>query len=111
MASDHVFETSDDNFERDVLKANVPVLVDFWAVWCGPCRALSPIIDQVAAANQGKIKVVKVNTDENPNAPSQYGVRGIPTVILFKDGQVVDQVVGVVPATQLQGMIDKAVAA
>lgn len=111
MANAFVFETTDANFENDVLKSATPVLVDFWAVWCGPCRALAPIIDQVAEANQGKLKVIKVNTDENPDAPSQYGVRGIPTVILFKDGQVVDQVVGVVPAAQLQVMIDKALVA
>lgn len=111
MGNAFVFETTDDNFEKDVLKSATAVLVDFWAVWCGPCRALSPIIDQVAQENQGKVKVFKVNTDENPNTPSQYGVRGIPTVIVFKNGKVVDQVTGVVPKAQLQGMLDKAVAA
>lgn len=110
MASENVKETTDANFENDVLKSNVPVLVDFWAVWCGPCRALAPIIDELANENQGRIKVYKVNTDENPNTPSQYGIRSIPTVILFKDGKAVDQKVGVVPKEQLQGMIDRAVA-
>ncbi len=108
MSSDHVFETSDGNFERDVLKSNVPCLVDFWAVWCGPCRALAPILEDLAADNVGKIKVFKVNTDDSPNTPSQYGVRGIPTVILFKDGKVVDQSVGVVPKLSLQEMVNKA---
>lgn len=107
MASDNVLETTDANFENDVLKSDKPVLVDFWAVWCGPCRALSPIIDEVAAANQGKIKVYKVNTDENPNTPSQYGVRGIPTVILFNNGEVVGQYTGVAPKEHFQEMIDK----
>jgi thioredoxin 1 len=108
MANAFVKETTDANFENDVLKSPVPVLVDFWAVWCGPCRALSPIIDELATDNQGKVKVFKVNTDENPNTPSRYGVRGIPTVIIFKDGQVVDQSVGVAAKANLQGMINKA---
>jgi thioredoxin 1 len=108
MANAFVNETTDANFENDVLKSNVPVLVDFWAVWCGPCRALSPIIDEIAQENQGKIKVYKVNTDENPNVPSQYGVRGIPTLMIFKDGKMVEQSVGMLPKANLQGLINKA---
>jgi thioredoxin 1 len=108
MANAHVLETTDANFETDVLNATVPVLVDFWAVWCGPCRALSPIIDELASENVGKVKVFKVNTDENPNTPGRYGVRGIPTVIVFKNGQVVTQTTGVVAKASLQNMLNQA---
>jgi len=111
MAGNNVLETTDANFESDVLKSDVPVVVDFWAVWCGPCRALAPIIEELAEDNQGKIKVYKVNTDENPNVPSQYGVRGIPTVIVFNNGEAVDQSVGVVAKANLQALVDKALAA
>ncbi|MBF0105080.1 MAG: thioredoxin [Deltaproteobacteria bacterium] len=108
MTHANTFETTDGNFENDVLKATTPVLVDFWASWCGPCRALSPVIDELADEYKGKLKVFKVNTDENPNTPSRYGVRGIPTIIVFKDGQIVDQSVGVVAKVNLQAMINKA---
>ena len=101
-------ELTDDNFDNEVLKSSVPVLVDFWASWCGPCKAIAPLIDEVAAEYQGKIKVGKVNVDDNPTSPSNYGVRGIPTLILFKNGDVVDQIVGAVPKNQLKTLIDKA---
>lgn len=91
----------DSTFEAEVLKAKGPVVVDFWAEWCGPCKALSPLVDEVATELQGKVKIVKVNIDESPDAPTKYGVRGIPTLMLFKDGQVVDTRVGGMPKSQL----------
>ncbi|BCR03502.1 thioredoxin [Desulfuromonas versatilis] len=108
MASDKVVQLSDDNFEQEVLKSAVPVLVDFWASWCAPCKAISPLVDGLAEDYDGKVKVAKLNVDENPSTPGQFGVRGIPTLILFKDGKVVDQVVGAVPKNQLEGLVKKA---
>lgn len=95
----------DSTFEAEVLKAEGPVVVDFWAEWCGPCKALSPLVDEVATELQGKVKIVKVNIDESPDAPTKYGVRGIPTLMLFKDGQVVDTRVGGMPKSQLSEWI------
>jgi thioredoxin 1 len=97
---------SDADFENEVLKADGPVMVDFWAEWCGPCKALSPIVDEVANEVAGKMKVVKVNIDENPNAPTKYGVRGIPTLMIFKDGELVDTKVGGMSKTQLNEWLD-----
>jgi thioredoxin 1 len=108
MASDKVVQLTDDSFEGEVLKSSTPVLVDFWASWCAPCKAISPVVDGLAAEYEGRVKIAKLNVDENPATPGQYGVRGIPTLILFKDGQVVDQVVGAVPKNQLEGLIKKA---
>ncbi|ACD94233.1 thioredoxin [Trichlorobacter lovleyi] len=108
MASDAVLTLSDANFDRDVLQSDLPVLVDFWATWCAPCKAIAPLIDAVAADYAGKVKVGKVNVDDNPATPGKYGVRGIPTLILFKGGKVVDQVVGAVPKSQLDALIAKA---
>lgn len=106
MAGSNVKNATDDNFETEVLKSATPALVDFWAVWCGPCRALAPIIDELATENAGKINVYKLNVDDSPNTAAQFGVRGIPTVMLFKGGKVVQQSVGVVPKTQLQQLIN-----
>ena len=92
---------SDKDFEKEVVGAEGPVLVDFWAEWCGPCKNLMPIIEEVATELTGKIKVVKVNIDESPEAPTKYGVRGIPTLMVFKDGKVVDTRVGGMPKSQL----------
>ncbi len=97
---------SDADFENEVLKADGPVMVDFWAEWCGPCKALSPIVDEVANEVAGKMKVVKVNIDENPNAPTKYGVRGIPTLMVFKDGELVDTKVGGMSKTQLNDWLN-----
>lgn len=108
MAGDKVVQLSDDRFETEVLKSALPVLVDFWASWCAPCKAIGPLVDGLAAEYEGRVKVAKLNVDENPATPGQYGVRGIPTLILFKDGKIVDQVVGAVPKSQLEGLIKKA---
>lgn len=108
MASDKVVQISDDKFESEVLQSSTPVLVDFWASWCAPCKAISPVVDGLAEEYDGKVKVCKVNVDENPATPGKFGVRGIPTIILFKDGKVVDQVVGAVPKNQLESLIEKA---
>ncbi|WP_303722468.1 thioredoxin [Malonomonas rubra] len=108
MAGDKVLEFTDDNFDAEVLKSSVPVLVDFWATWCAPCKAIAPVIDQLAEEFDAQVKIGKVNVDENPATPAQYGVRGIPTMILFKDGQIVDQLVGAVPKNQLEGLLQKA---
>lgn len=100
---------SDADFENEVLKADEPVMVDFWAEWCGPCKALSPIVDEVANEVSGKMKVVKVNIDENPNAPTKYGVRGIPTLMVFKGGELVDTKVGGMSKTQLNEWLNSVV--
>lgn len=108
MASDNIVHLSDSSFEADVLKSGEPVLVDFWASWCGPCKAIAPTLEELADQFAGQVKIAKINVDENPATPSNYGVRGIPTLILFKDGEIVDQVVGAVPKGQLETLIKKA---
>jgi thioredoxin 1 len=99
-------QVSDDGFEAEVLKSPVPVLIDFWAPWCAPCRAIAPIVEELARQYEGRLKVVKMNVDDNPRTPSSYGVRGIPNLILFKNGEVRDQIVGAVPKAQLVKAID-----
>ncbi|MDI6764567.1 MAG: thioredoxin [Thermodesulfobacteriota bacterium] len=109
MANDSsLFQVNDKNFTVEVLRSDIPVLVDFWATWCGPCRAISPIVEELAKEFSGRVKITKLNVDENPSTPSQYGVRGIPALILFKEGKVLDQIVGSVPKARLKALIEKA---
>jgi thioredoxin 1 len=98
---------TDTTFKEEVIDSDVPVLVDFWAPWCGPCRMVAPVVEEIAEQYQGQVKVVKVNTDENPNVASQYGIRSIPTLMIFKGGQRVDMVVGAVPKTTLANTLEK----
>lgn len=100
-------QVTDDSFKTEVLESDVPVLVDFWAPWCGPCRMVAPVVDEISQQYEGKIKVVKLNTDENPNVASQYGIRSIPTLMIFKGGERVDMVVGAVPRTTLANTIER----
>ena len=102
-----VLTVTDDGFESDVLKADQPTLVDFWAEWCGPCRALTPVVNAMATAYDGKLRVAKMNIDENPETPSKYAVRAIPTLLLFKGGEVVEQLVGLVTKDKLDEVLKK----
>lgn len=98
-------QISDAGFEADVLKCDLPVLVDFWAPWCGPCRAIAPVIEELAQEFDGKVKIVKMNVDENPATPSKYGIRAIPTLILYRNGEVIEQVTGAVSKASLKQML------
>ncbi len=108
MASDALTTVTDSTFESEVLKAQQPVLIDFWATWCAPCRAIAPVVEQLAKDYAGKLKVVKVDIDQNPKVPTQYDVRSIPTLLVFKDGKVVGQIVGAVPRAKIEDLIKKA---
>ena len=107
MGDKNVFEVTDEGFQTEVLQSELPVLVDFWAPWCGPCRAIAPVILELAAEYDGKLKVGKCNVDENPKTPGQYGIRAIPTLILFKEGKVSEQITGAVSKSQIDAAIKK----
>ncbi|MBI3102050.1 MAG: thioredoxin TrxA [Burkholderiales bacterium] len=110
MASELIKHVSDASFEGDVLKSTTPVLVDYWAEWCGPCKMIAPILDEVAGTYQGKLTVAKMNVDENREVPARFGIRGIPTLMLFKDGQLAATKVGAMSKAQLTAFIDQQLA-
>ena len=105
--SSKIVHTSDDSFEKDVLKASTPVLIDYWAEWCGPCKMIAPILDELAEQYAGRVTIAKLNIDDNPTTPSQYGIRGIPTLMIFKDGNVEATKVGAVSKSQLADFIEE----
>lgn len=108
MASAGIVELSDSTFENDVLKSEAPVLVDFWAPWCGPCRILAPVVEEIATSYLGRIKVGKLNVDDNQDTTMAYGIRSIPTLIIFKGGKALDQIIGAVPKSEIEKMVKKA---
>ena len=107
--AENVMEFNDQNFDSDVLKAGIPVLVDFWAVWCGPCKAIAPIVEEVANDYSGKVRVGKMDVDSNNQVAMRYGIRSIPTLLLFSGGEVVDQVIGNVGKASIESMLSKAI--
>lgn len=111
MAGEKVVHVTDASFDQEVLKASTPVLIDFWAPWCAPCRAIAPLIDDLAGEYQGRLKVVKINVDDNPETPGRYGVRGIPNLLIIKGGEVKEQIIGAVAKATLVKAVDSAIAA
>ena len=108
MAANGIIELSDTNFDAEVMKSDVPVLVDFWAPWCGPCRAIAPAVEEISSSYQGKIKVGKLNVDENQQTTMKFGIRSIPTLIVFKGGKAVEQIIGAVPKGEIERVVGKA---
>ena len=107
LMSENVHKFTDQNFDSDVSKSNIPVLIDFWASWCGPCKAIAPVIDEIAGEYNGKVLVGKVDVDQNQDTARKYGVRSIPTLLIIKDGKVVNQIVGAVPKQNITTMLDE----
>ena len=107
MGEKNITEVTDENFQTEILESSTPVLVDFWAAWCGPCKAIAPTVEELAVQFQGQVKMGKLNVDENPKTPGQYGIRAIPTLILFKNGTVVEQITGAVSKSTLEAAIKK----
>ena len=108
MAEEAAVKITDEDFDQEVIQATIPVLVDFWAAWCGPCKMIAPVLEELAKEYSGRIKIVKMNVDENMETPNNFSVRSIPTLILYKDGSEIDRMVGVVPKSTLEEMIKKA---
>ena len=108
MAANGIIELSDTNFDAEVMKSDVPVLVDFWAPWCGPCRAIAPAVEEISSSYQGRIKVGKLNVDENQQTTMKFGIRSIPTLIVFKGGKAVEQIIGAVPKGEIERVVGKA---
>ncbi len=106
----HAVEISDSTFEDEVVNSTTPVVVDFWAEWCGPCKAIAPMVEELAGEYEGKVKFTKLDVDSNPKTPMQFGIRGIPTLLIFNEGKPVDQVVGAVPKSMLKKRVEEAIA-
>lgn len=100
-------EVTDSNFEQEVINSDIPVVVDFWAIWCGPCKMIAPIMEEFASEYDGKVKITKLDVDNNPNVAVKYGIRSIPTVLLFKDGKIIEQIIGAYPKSYFQDKISK----
>ncbi|NIS09487.1 MAG: thioredoxin [Candidatus Dadabacteria bacterium] len=107
MASGNVNEFSDDNFESEVINSDLPVLVDFWAPWCGPCRIIAPVVEELSESLAGKLKVGKLNVDDNQQVSMKFGIRSIPTLLVFKDGEVAEQIIGAVPKSEIERVVTK----